>query len=208
MLTRSDQTVADCLEVLDEIRPIGLRHIGFKDVGVPPDVLRELVAAIRAQGATSYMEVVSTSAEACLNSARVARDIGVDRLLGGTQVDEVLADPRRQRVRRITRSPASRSVIRRSSAARPRTSRPIVDGSREGLRRRRPARVSRDRGRSARAGARGAARHAGLPARRRQRRRPQRRSARSPRRAPMRSRSARRRSTARSRRSWVRCALS
>ena len=48
MLTRSDQTVPDCLEVLDEIRPLGLGHIGFKDVGVPPEVLRELVARIQA----------------------------------------------------------------------------------------------------------------------------------------------------------------
>ena len=38
MLTRSDQTVTDCLEVLDDIRPLGLTHIGFKDVGVSPDV--------------------------------------------------------------------------------------------------------------------------------------------------------------------------
>ena len=91
MLTRSDQTVGDCLEVLEEIRPVGLRHIGFKDVGVPPEVLRELVARIKGQGATTYMEVVSTSTEACLRSARIARDIGVERLLGGTQVDEVLA---------------------------------------------------------------------------------------------------------------------
>ncbi len=90
MLTRSDQTVPDCLEVLEDIRPIGLGHIGFKDVGVPPEVLRELVVQIRAQGATTYMEVVSTSVEASLNSARVARDIGVERLLGGTQVDDVL----------------------------------------------------------------------------------------------------------------------
>jgi hypothetical protein len=36
------------------------------------------------------MEVVSTSREACLRSARVARDIGVDRLLGGTDVEAVL----------------------------------------------------------------------------------------------------------------------
>jgi glycerate-2-kinase len=91
MLTRSDQTVSDCLEVLDEIRPLALTHIGFKDVGVSPDVLAELVRQIKASGATSYMEVVSTSREACLRSARVAREIGVDRLLGGTQVEEVLA---------------------------------------------------------------------------------------------------------------------
>jgi hypothetical protein len=91
MLTRSDQTVPDCLEVLDEIRPLGLTHVGFKDVGVPPDVLAELHRQIKASGATSYMEVVSTSPEACLRSARVARDIAVDRLLGGTQVEDVLA---------------------------------------------------------------------------------------------------------------------
>jgi hypothetical protein len=91
MLTRQDQTVPDCLEVLDDILPLGLTHIGFKDVGVPPDTLAELARRIRAAGATSYMEVVSTSREACLQSARVARDIAIDRLLGGTQVDEVLA---------------------------------------------------------------------------------------------------------------------
>jgi len=90
MLTRSDQTVPDCLEVFDEIRPLGLTHIGFKDVGVPPDVLAKLDRRIKESGATSYMEVVSTSSEASLRSARVARDLGVDRLLGGTQVEAVL----------------------------------------------------------------------------------------------------------------------
>lgn len=91
MLTRSDQTVPDCLDVLDDLRSVGLTHLGFKDVGVPPAMLAELARRIRADGATSYMEVVSTSPEAVLQSARVAREIGVDRLLGGTQVDEVLA---------------------------------------------------------------------------------------------------------------------
>lgn len=90
MLTRADQTVEDCLDVLDEILPVGLRAIGFKDVGVAPDVLRELVRRIHGAGATSYMEVVSTSAEACLRSARVAREIGVQRLLGGTDVPAML----------------------------------------------------------------------------------------------------------------------
>jgi len=90
MLTRSDQTVTDALDVLDEIKSLPLTHLGFKDVGVPPETLREIVARIHDRGATSYMEVVSTTPEACLDSARVARDIGVQRLLGGTQVDEVL----------------------------------------------------------------------------------------------------------------------
>lgn len=90
MLTREDQTVEDCLDVLDEIKDVGLRAVGFKDVGVAPEVLRELVRGIHALGATSYMEVVSTSEEACLRSARVAREIGVQRLLGGTNVPAML----------------------------------------------------------------------------------------------------------------------
>lgn len=91
MLTRADQTVPDCLQVLADIASLGLRHIGFKDVGVEPDVLAALNRAIKATGATSYMEVVSTSRETCLQSARTARDIGVDRLLGGTHAEDVLA---------------------------------------------------------------------------------------------------------------------
>jgi hypothetical protein len=90
MLTRQDRTVEDCLEVLALIRPLRLRHIGFKDVGVSPPILAKLADGIRALGATSYMEVVSPEPSDCLRSARMARKLGVDRLLGGTQVDEIL----------------------------------------------------------------------------------------------------------------------
>ena len=91
MLTRDDCTIADGPAVLDEIRSVGLRHIGFKDIGVEPAELVELHRRIKQLGATSYLEVVSTTPAACLQSARMARELGVDRLLGGTQVDEVLA---------------------------------------------------------------------------------------------------------------------
>lgn len=90
MLTRQDQTVSDCLRLYDQIRPVGLAHVGFKDVGVDAATLRDLTRAIHAEGATCYMEVVSTSPEAALNSARVAVDLGVDRLLGGTDVDAIM----------------------------------------------------------------------------------------------------------------------
>jgi hypothetical protein len=91
MLTRDDQTVADCLELMGEIAPLGLKHIGFKDIGAEFATLQRLDAAIKAAGATSYMEVVSVSREAELRSIGIAREIGVDRLLGGTAVDEALA---------------------------------------------------------------------------------------------------------------------
>lgn len=86
MLTRQDRTVADCLALFRLIRPLGLKHIGFKDVGADPATLGALSDAIRASGARSYLEVVSTAPESCLASARVAAEIGVDCLLGGTDV--------------------------------------------------------------------------------------------------------------------------
>ena len=90
MLTREDQTIEDCLEVYDSIRGVPLAHVGFKDVGVPVETLRKLHDRIKQDGRTSYMEVVSTSLESCLRSAEVGAKLGVDCLMGGTQVKEVL----------------------------------------------------------------------------------------------------------------------
>lgn len=91
MLTRNDSTVEDCLEMLDLVRPLGLTHMGFKDVGVDRETLRRLAEGIRATGAVVHLEVVSTSPEACLNSARTAVELGVDRLMGGTDVAAIQA---------------------------------------------------------------------------------------------------------------------
>jgi hypothetical protein len=87
MLTRNDRTVPGALEVLDAIRPLGLRHIGFKDVGLEPGLVSELNRKIKAQGAISWLEVVGTAPGAALAGARAALEIGVDRLLGGTEKD-------------------------------------------------------------------------------------------------------------------------
>ncbi|MFQ5984592.1 MAG: hypothetical protein ACE5LL_03645 [Alphaproteobacteria bacterium] len=91
MLTRGDQTVEDCLEVLDLIEPLEIKHLGFKDVGVDRRTLGKLNERIKATGAASYMEVVSTTPETCQRSARTAVEIGVDRLLGGTEFEATLA---------------------------------------------------------------------------------------------------------------------
>ena len=90
MLTRQDQTVEDCLELFEAIKPIGLRHVGFKDVGVTTETLIELNRRIRLSGATSYMEVVSPTVDAAMASARTAVRMGVDYLLGGTDAAAVL----------------------------------------------------------------------------------------------------------------------
>lgn len=94
MLTRQDRTIADVPAVLDQLKPLagptGLGHIGFKDVGAQWEELAALVAAIRAMGAVSYMEMVATEPEAELAAAHLAARIGVDYLMGGTQIEAVL----------------------------------------------------------------------------------------------------------------------
>lgn len=91
MFTRADETVEDCLEVVETAARAGVKHMGFKDIGAPFEVLVELNRRIRAAGAVSYLELVSSSSEACLESARTARRLGVDRVMGGTEAQEILA---------------------------------------------------------------------------------------------------------------------
>ncbi|MEU9998708.1 hypothetical protein [Streptomyces sp. NPDC050848] len=91
MLTRDDRTVTDCLDVLDTVRDLGVAHLGFKDVGVEPATLDRLHRQIKDMGATSYLEVVSTTRDEALTSVRRAIDLGVDRLMGGTWIDETQA---------------------------------------------------------------------------------------------------------------------
>lgn len=89
--TRNDQTVTDCIAIFDTFKDSGIQHFGFKDIGVDRATLRRLNEAIQTAGARSYMEVVSASPEACLRSAEVAAELGVSRLLGGTDVAAMLA---------------------------------------------------------------------------------------------------------------------
>jgi hypothetical protein len=87
MLTRNDRTVEDAEELLDDVLACGVGHVGFKDIGVPAPVMRRLVERIRQARAVSYLEVVSTTPQAVERSLSAARDLGVDRVLGGTDLD-------------------------------------------------------------------------------------------------------------------------
>jgi len=91
MLTNDDKTVGNCLDVFEEIKDIGVSHIGFKDVGVSAGTLSTLARRIKETGAISYMEVVSTTPDAIRQSIKTALEIGVDRVLGGQDVEFALA---------------------------------------------------------------------------------------------------------------------
>jgi hypothetical protein len=88
MLTRDDVTVGDALEVLEGLRASGLRYVGFKDVGPPPEALAEVAALAHECGMEVMLEVVSVSREEELRSLKAARAIGVDWVLGGTHAQD------------------------------------------------------------------------------------------------------------------------
>ena len=87
MLTRHDRTIDDAEDVVDSVSELGVRHIGFKDIGVPRATLERVVGRIRARGAVSYLEVVSTTPEAVAASLSTGAALGVDCILGGTDLD-------------------------------------------------------------------------------------------------------------------------
>lgn len=91
MLTRDDRTIADAREVYASIADTGITHVGCKDVGLPREELAALMDDIRSNGHTSYLEVVSETAQATLQSARVAAEIRPNCLIGGTLIEPVQA---------------------------------------------------------------------------------------------------------------------
>jgi hypothetical protein len=90
MLTKDDVTIPNALEVVDEIMDTDLRYIGFKDPqegGLSTDKYKPLMAKLRETDMEIFIEVVSESEELNLRSAKLAVDLGVDYLIGGTFID-------------------------------------------------------------------------------------------------------------------------
>ena len=90
MLTHGDRTVANSMDVLEDVIAAGVSHIGFKDVGADAATLAALAGRIHAAGASSYLEVVSTTPDSIRASLQAAAEIGVQRVLGGQ--DTALAE--------------------------------------------------------------------------------------------------------------------
>lgn len=89
MLTEHDRTVSNCMEIMKGVSDTGLTHIGCKELGVERETLRELVRTIKDVGATSYLELVGTNFDGCVDAVEMAVDVGVERLLGGLRPEEL-----------------------------------------------------------------------------------------------------------------------
>jgi hypothetical protein len=91
MLTHNDSTVENALEVLEQVKHTGLRHIGFKDVGATAARQRELADAAHAAGLVVYLEIVSVDKADEMNSIDAAIAAGVDWILGGKFATDAVA---------------------------------------------------------------------------------------------------------------------
>jgi hypothetical protein len=89
MLTRNDETIPDAGAYVGRLRGSGVRYVGFKDIGLPEDELRDVVAAIRANDQVPVLEIVDVGSEDELTSVRAALRLGVDYIVGGTLIDRI-----------------------------------------------------------------------------------------------------------------------
>jgi hypothetical protein len=55
MLTKNDLTIPNAREVFEEIKGSGVRHIGFKDIGLSLDELKVLVRGMKQKGLMTYL---------------------------------------------------------------------------------------------------------------------------------------------------------
>ena len=124
MLTHHDKTVQNCLDVYDSLSGVGLKHVGFKDVGVDKATLKELTRRIKADGSVAYVEVVSNTPETIRQSIQASAELGVDRVLGGQDI-KLAMETFKGGAPTYYPFPG-RSAIRPSLAARPAMSRPIA----------------------------------------------------------------------------------
>lgn len=90
METYNDMTRTDAIPVYKEIRNTKVKCIGFKDIGLPLAKLKELHTMMKKDGRTTFLEVVSASEKETLQSTKVALELGVDYLIGGTYIDATL----------------------------------------------------------------------------------------------------------------------
>jgi hypothetical protein len=82
MLTHNDETVSDALELFRECAHLPCAFWGFKDVGLPKKEMQRLVAAMKGQGKTTFLEVVSLTEPECMDGAVLAVECGFDYLMG------------------------------------------------------------------------------------------------------------------------------
>ncbi len=93
MLTNNDVTVENAKEVFLSCADLNCTFWGFKDVGLPPAQMKDLVHTMKEKGKTTFLEVVSLQESESQNAAVLAVECGFDYLMGtvySSKVHELL----------------------------------------------------------------------------------------------------------------------
>ena len=89
-LTYSDVTVYNAIDIFEETKNTAAKYFGFKDVGLPKEKLKDLHSRMKQEGKTTFLEVVTATKEDNIRSAKMAVELGVDYMIGGTAVKQTL----------------------------------------------------------------------------------------------------------------------
>ena len=90
MLTHHDVTRKDAKEVFESCKDLPVKNWGFKDVGLPPEEMKELCQLMKKEGKTTFLEVVTYTEAECMRGAKLAVECGFDYLAGTIFYDSVL----------------------------------------------------------------------------------------------------------------------
>lgn len=82
MITYNDVTVKNAKEVFESCKDLPVKNWGFKDVGLPPEEMKELCELMKESGKNTFLEVVSYSEPACMRGAKLAVECGFEHLMG------------------------------------------------------------------------------------------------------------------------------
>ena len=89
MLTHHDVTVENALDLFEKSKDLSVRYWGFKDIGLSPDQMKDLVEKMKKAGKTTCLEVVSLSEAEGLRGAKIAIEAGFDILMGTVYFDSI-----------------------------------------------------------------------------------------------------------------------
>ena len=90
MLTKDDVTVKNAKEIFLEAKDAPCQYWGFKEVGLPPAEMKDLVQCMKAAGKTTFLEIVGKTEEECLRPVELAAECGFDAVTGTVYYDSIL----------------------------------------------------------------------------------------------------------------------
>ena len=89
MLTKNDKTVNNAIDIYKSCIDLPIDFWGFKNIGLNPKKMEELIDTVRSAEKTTFLEVVSYTKEECMDGAEFAVKNGFDYLMGTIYFEEV-----------------------------------------------------------------------------------------------------------------------